>query len=116
MVVNEYQLFHGTKASTIDAICRRGFDWRFCGKHGTAYGHGQFNLLVLAPLAPSLHKHGTAYGHGQFNLLVLSPSLHKHGTACGHGQFSLLVLSFSLHKHGAAYVEPFSVVLLITQA
>ena len=71
MVVNEYQLFHGTKASTIDAICRRGFDWRFCGKHGTAYGHGQFNLLVL---------------------------------------------SSSLHKHGTAYTEPFSVVLLITQA
>ena len=48
MIVNEYQLFHGTKASTIDAICRRGFDWRFCGKHGTAYGHGQLNLLLFS--------------------------------------------------------------------
>ena len=44
--LNEYQLFHGTKASTIDAICRRGFDWRFCGKHGTAYGQGRLCLVV----------------------------------------------------------------------
>ncbi|KAK7099592.1 uncharacterized protein [Littorina saxatilis] len=40
MAVKEYQLFHGTKGNTVEAICRRGFDWRFCGKHGTAYGHG----------------------------------------------------------------------------
>lgn len=40
--LNEFQLFHGTKTNTIDAICRRGFDWRFCGKHGTAYGQGSY--------------------------------------------------------------------------
>nr|KAG5702367.1 hypothetical protein BaRGS_002149 [Batillaria attramentaria] len=38
--VEEKMLFHGTKCSVIDAICRKGFDWRVCGKHGTAYGHG----------------------------------------------------------------------------
>lgn len=44
--VEEKQLFHGTRCSVIDAICKKGFDWRVCGKHGVAYGHGikQFHL------------------------------------------------------------------------
>lgn len=43
--VEEKMLFHGTKCSVIDAICRKGFDWRVCGKHGVAYGHGWSNIL-----------------------------------------------------------------------
>ena len=38
--VNEQLLYHGTDASVVDAICRKGFDWRVCGKNGTLYGQG----------------------------------------------------------------------------
>ncbi|KAL4224782.1 Zinc finger CCCH-type antiviral [Mactra antiquata] len=40
--VLEGKLFHGTSTSTVDAICRKGFDWRLCGKHGTMYGQGSY--------------------------------------------------------------------------
>ncbi|KAM6202237.1 protein mono-ADP-ribosyltransferase PARP12 [Rhynchocyon petersi] len=40
--VNEQQLFHGTKASFVDAICQQNFDWRVCGLHGTSYGKGSY--------------------------------------------------------------------------
>ena len=40
--VNEQQLYHGTEASVVDAICRKGFDWRVCGKNGTMYGQGMY--------------------------------------------------------------------------
>ena len=38
--VAERSLFHGTSSSAVEAICRKGFDWRLCGKHGTLYGQG----------------------------------------------------------------------------
>ena len=38
----ERQLFHGTKPDTVKAICQQGFDWRMCGKHGTAFGKGSY--------------------------------------------------------------------------
>ncbi|XP_015760439.1 PREDICTED: poly [ADP-ribose] polymerase 12-like [Acropora digitifera] len=38
----ERQLFHGTNASTVEAISQQGFDWRMCGKHGTRYGKGTY--------------------------------------------------------------------------
>ena len=38
--VLEKHLFHGTKCANIDAICRKGFDWRVCGRHGTKFGQG----------------------------------------------------------------------------
>ncbi|XP_067844147.1 protein mono-ADP-ribosyltransferase PARP12 [Heptranchias perlo] len=41
-LVEEKQLFHGTNASIIDAICQQNFDWRICGAHGTAYGKGSY--------------------------------------------------------------------------
>lgn len=40
--VAEEQLFHGTSLSVVEAICRKGFDWRVCGKHGTLYGQGSY--------------------------------------------------------------------------
>jgi len=40
--VNEKKLFHGTAAGVVDAICTDGFDWRVCGKNGTAYGKGSY--------------------------------------------------------------------------
>lgn len=40
-VVDERQLFHGTSASIVDAICQQNFDWRICGLHGTSYGKGK---------------------------------------------------------------------------
>lgn len=43
--INEKRLFHGTHRDVIEAICREGFDWRLCGKHGVVYGQGK-NLPV----------------------------------------------------------------------
>lgn len=40
--VNEQQLYHGTDTSVVDAICKKGFDWRVCGKNGTMYGQGTY--------------------------------------------------------------------------
>lgn len=38
----ERQLFHGTNATIVKAICQQGFDWRMCGKHGTSFGKGSY--------------------------------------------------------------------------
>ena len=40
--VNEQLLYHGTDNSAVDAICKKGFDWRVCGKNGTLYGQGEY--------------------------------------------------------------------------
>ncbi|XP_073892234.1 protein mono-ADP-ribosyltransferase PARP12 isoform X2 [Macaca fascicularis] len=40
--VDERQLFHGTSAIFVDAICQQNFDWRVCGVHGTSYGKGSY--------------------------------------------------------------------------
>ncbi|XP_059150711.1 uncharacterized protein LOC131937362 isoform X2 [Physella acuta] len=42
MDVTERQLYHGTHRSTLEAIARKGFDWRLSGKHGTVYGCGSY--------------------------------------------------------------------------
>ncbi|XP_041366559.1 uncharacterized protein LOC121381344 isoform X2 [Gigantopelta aegis] len=41
-------LFHGTTSSVIEAICRKGFDWRVCGKHGCVYGQGCYFARAAA--------------------------------------------------------------------
>lgn len=43
--VDERQLFHGTSANFVDAICQQNFDWRVCGLHGTSYGKGKVGVL-----------------------------------------------------------------------
>ena len=48
--VKEMQLFHGTKKSVVDAICRSNFDWRLSGTNGTMYGQGQKRLLFSVRL------------------------------------------------------------------
>ncbi|XP_069132482.1 serine-rich adhesin for platelets-like isoform X1 [Argopecten irradians] len=40
--VQENSLFHGTTSSVLDAICKKGFDWRVCGKNATVYGQGSY--------------------------------------------------------------------------
>jgi len=40
--LNELQLFHGTSQHVIPKIISKGFDWRLCGKNGTAYGKGSY--------------------------------------------------------------------------
>ncbi|XP_052799938.1 uncharacterized protein LOC128231320 [Mya arenaria] len=40
--VVEGNLFHGTNLNVVEAISRKGFDWRVCGKHGTMYGQGSY--------------------------------------------------------------------------
>ena len=39
--VDERQLFHGTSAGFVDAICQQNFDWRVSGLHGASYGRGK---------------------------------------------------------------------------
>ena len=39
--VEERRLFHGTHTSVVESICKKGFDWRVCGKNGTVYGQGE---------------------------------------------------------------------------
>ncbi|KAM9216406.1 protein mono-ADP-ribosyltransferase PARP12 [Dugong dugon] len=46
--VDERQLFHGTSACFVDAICQQNFDWRICGLHGTSYGKGSYFALDAA--------------------------------------------------------------------
>ena len=36
-----------TNSSVVEAICKKGFDWRVCGKHGTMYGQGKFHFNKL---------------------------------------------------------------------
>lgn len=45
-LINEQQLFHGTKVEAIEAICRDGLDWRMCGENGVAFGQGKAIILV----------------------------------------------------------------------
>ncbi|XP_041367209.1 uncharacterized protein LOC121381882 [Gigantopelta aegis] len=40
--LNEQLLFHGSNAETVNAICKEGFDWRLCGRHGTMFGKGTY--------------------------------------------------------------------------
>lgn len=40
-ILNEKQLFHGTKSEAIETICRDGLDWRMCGENGVAFGQGK---------------------------------------------------------------------------
>lgn len=44
--IAEKQLFHGTDPKHIDAICHNNLDWRICGTHGTAYGKGDWPLII----------------------------------------------------------------------
>ncbi|XP_078378734.1 uncharacterized protein LOC144661781 [Oculina patagonica] len=39
---SEKRLFHGTSAEVVEAISKKNFDWRVCGKNGTKYGEGSY--------------------------------------------------------------------------
>ncbi|XP_001633051.3 protein mono-ADP-ribosyltransferase PARP12 isoform X2 [Nematostella vectensis] len=47
-IPEERSLFHGTASDIVTAICQQGFDWRLCGKHGTAYGKGSYFASTAA--------------------------------------------------------------------
>ncbi|XP_064599714.1 uncharacterized protein LOC135466239 isoform X2 [Liolophura sinensis] len=55
-MVEEKLLFHGTNDDAVDAICKSGFDWRLCGKHGTMYGQGSY----FAQTASYSHQYSAA--------------------------------------------------------
>ena len=63
--VEERRLFHGTHTSVVESICKKGFDWRVCGKNGTVYGQGElfikkkkgFDWMICG-------QHGTVFGQG----------------------------------------------------
>ena len=45
--INERFLFHGSDASSIDSICRFGFNRSYCGKNGI-HGHlKNFSMLEI---------------------------------------------------------------------
>lgn len=43
----EQRLFHGTQIHYIDGICEEGFDIRLSGKHGSVYGQGTEQPLLV---------------------------------------------------------------------
>ena len=63
----ERQLFHGTNPNTVKAICQQGFDWRMCGKNGTAYGKGSY-FASNANYSHCYSNHGVTRGTKQMFL------------------------------------------------
>ncbi|KAI5947974.1 protein mono-ADP-ribosyltransferase PARP12 [Manis javanica] len=82
-VVDERQLFHGTSASIVDAICQQNFDWRICGLHGTSYGKGSY------------FARDAAYSH----------HYSKSDTKC-HTMFLARVLVGEFIRGNASFVRP----------
>lgn len=85
--VNEQQLYHGTDSSVVDAICKKGFDWRVCGKNGTMYGQGTY-FAVNASYSHQYtdikanrhHRHTTLIPHSSMNIPMsfgFGPSLQS---------------------------------------
>ncbi|MEE6460475.1 hypothetical protein FKM82_000981 [Ascaphus truei] len=62
----EWDLFHGTDLSFVEAICRHNFDPRVCGKHGTAYGQGCY----FAKKADYSHSYSTATSDGHHYMFL----------------------------------------------
>ncbi|BFZ05031.1 hypothetical protein BsWGS_08070 [Bradybaena similaris] len=54
------RLYHGTHHSTLEAIARKGFDWRLSGKHGTVFGNGSY----FARTAQYSHAYTDCAGSG----------------------------------------------------
>ncbi|XP_053385129.1 uncharacterized protein LOC128550319 isoform X3 [Mercenaria mercenaria] len=61
--INEKRLFHGTHADVIEAICKEGFDWRLCGKHGTVYGQGTY--FAKSPVISHRYSSGNLSRRGR---------------------------------------------------
>ncbi|XP_021563762.1 poly [ADP-ribose] polymerase 12 [Carlito syrichta] len=81
--VDERQLFHGTSANFVDAICQQNFDWRVCGLHGTSYGKGSY------------FARDAAYSH----------HYSKSDTQC-HTMFLARVLVGEFVRGSATFVRP----------
>ncbi|KAK3101992.1 hypothetical protein FSP39_007965 [Pinctada imbricata] len=92
-VVSERTLFHGTNASVVDAICKKGFDWRMCGKHGTMYGQGSYFAVN------SSYSHQYTDNRDQFRRTRVTRILH-HSSMTFHSGFQrpLTLGGSSWHK------------------
>ncbi|XP_060605686.1 uncharacterized protein LOC132758164, partial [Ruditapes philippinarum] len=64
--INEKRLFHGTHSDVIEAICKEGFDWRLCGKHGTVYGQGTY--FAKSPWLSHQYSSGNSSRRGRPNI------------------------------------------------
>ena len=75
----ERHLFHGTSPDAAKAICQQGFDWRMCGKHGTAYGQGSY-FACKANYSHRYSNHGVSQrGYKQMFLARVVVGSHTRG-------------------------------------
>ncbi|KAI0241416.1 hypothetical protein LSAT2_027767 [Lamellibrachia satsuma] len=73
----ETYLFHGTSKTVVEAICKNNFDWRLCGRHGTAYGKGSY----FARDASYAHKYTTVDNAKSLTALTnLRQQFHMHSS------------------------------------
>ncbi|XP_069820341.1 zinc finger CCCH-type antiviral protein 1-like [Dendropsophus ebraccatus] len=73
--VKEMRLFHGTEKTHIDNICNENFDWRICGVHATAYGHGSY----FARDAQYSHNYSSAAPDGTRSMFVARVLVGDYG-------------------------------------
>ncbi|KAH9518840.1 hypothetical protein Btru_006378 [Bulinus truncatus] len=88
MVVTEKQLFHGTHRTYVEAIARKGFDWRLSGKHGTVYGCGSY----FAKESKYSHGYTDRGGDGISVRIGITPTHQPFGA--GHVSRNLMVSAF----------------------
>ena len=68
---NEMNLFHGTAASSIDKICKTGFNRSYCGINGVVYGHGVYFAAHSATSDHFSAKHPSPAGKKMLRAKVL---------------------------------------------
>lgn len=74
-LINEQYLFHGTRHSVVDEICKDNFDWRLHGTNvGRVYGHGLY-FSNLASLSNSYSETNSSGIKCMFIALVLVGSM-----------------------------------------
>lgn len=103
--VVEKQLFHGTKYSTIDAICHQGFDWRVCGRHGIKYGQGCY----FARDSRYSHMYSPQWRDPQEQCYILETALGGNIASfspklisCDSESKKLMMTTDRIHGHSAA--------------
>ena len=75
---NEKELFHGTGADFVDAICKQNFDWRLYGKHGKKYGEGSY-FAVKASYSHRFTKKDGDCDHNFMFMARVSVGLYIEG-------------------------------------
>ena len=74
------ELFHGSDANAMKAICQQGFDWRLSGVHGTAYGKGSY-FAVAALYSDGYATAASGTGHKMMFLNKVIVGLYVVGNS-----------------------------------